>query len=166
MLQSKDQQLRKIEEEIGRLHEEDSFAMKMVDKASSEAQANIVKDVAKSLNPEQKRELVTSTVQEASSKAQANIVKDAVKSLDPEQKREIVTSTVQEASSNAQVDIVKDAVKSLNPEKQEEVVNKLLPDLRIINKIRLYVFISLSLAILISVSCLASSILLNKTNAN
>jgi ATP-dependent DNA ligase len=119
MLQSKDQQLRKIEEELGHLHEEDSFAKKMVGKASSDAQANIVKDTLYSLNPEQKRKIVASTVQEASSDVQTNIVKDTLKSLNPEQKREIVASTVQEASSDVQTNIVKDAFKSLNPDKQE-----------------------------------------------
>lgn len=96
---------------------------------------------------------------------QVDVVKELFKSLEGEQKKQVAASVVKESSQDVKVDIVKEAASDLSNKERKELANTLLPDHRVINQVWLTVIRSLSLAVVISVICLALSIFLT-TNQN
>src|SRR6266705_2815696 len=137
-----------------------NYVEDLLSKIPQDIQVDVAKELFKSLEDEQKKQVAASVVKESPQDVQVNIAKESFNSLEDKQKKQVAASVVKGSSQDVQVDIAKEASSNLSAKEREELAKTLLPDRRVINQIWLTVIRSLSLAIVISVIFLASSIFL------
>ena len=116
--------------------------------------------VDKTSDNEQKKQIALTAMKAVPPPLQEDLSKETFKYLGDEQKKRVATAAVKEVPPSLQEDVVRDVAKTLDPRQRRDLAHTIFPEPenKVINQIWLIVIGSLSIAMIISVVCLAFSI--------